>query len=586
MTDYPPPTRREDFEIAVICALRIEGDAVEALFDKIWRDEDYTLQKEQTDRNTYTLGLIGRHNVVLTWMPGIGKASAAVAATDLRNSFRRINLTLVVGICGGVPKISDGEILLGDVIVSTGINQYDFGRRLPGTFLSKDTTGRAAGGMASFLNKVQGIQGHRRLAENTFIYLNELLKKKGFQIAQYPGANEDKLYKATYRHKHHNLSSCDNRMCGKSEDEVCDNALDSSCIELKCDEKELLPRDRQARGAAGEPPIPAIYFGLVASGDTVMKSGEHRDKIAVAQNVIAFEMEGAGVRDTLPCVFVIKGVCDYADSHKNKKWQRYAASTGAACMKAFLEEWTSPGKLPQGRPSQARAIAKARLNIRLTRRNSVIAVQPDDSLPKISPTSPSDNTLKSAELFVKEIPSPIRAQTNSPNSLELLRACQERNIDRIEELLEKPDTSLNARGDKGRGVLHFALGADKVNTNISEMKKATDIVRLLFIHRVDVNAPDESGLRPIHYCAKTINFEATMFLLDKGARINEPDKKGRTALHYVAIDSKPDVQFAEMLIGRGGELGSVRLPDLVPRATTSQRHVRRLIKPLERGVGC
>jgi hypothetical protein len=49
-------------------------------------------------------------------------------------------------------------------------------------------------------------------------------------------------------------------------------------------------------------------------------------------------MEGAGVWDTFPCI-VIKGACDYADSHKTKKWQRYASATAAACAKAFLEFW-------------------------------------------------------------------------------------------------------------------------------------------------------------------------------------------------------------------------------------------------------
>ena len=49
-------------------------------------------------------------------------------------------------------------------------------------------------------------------------------------------------------------------------------------------------------------------------------------------------MEGAGAWDYIPTV-VVKGVCDYADSHKNKGWQQYAAATAAACMKAVLEEW-------------------------------------------------------------------------------------------------------------------------------------------------------------------------------------------------------------------------------------------------------
>jgi hypothetical protein len=69
-----------------------------------------------------------------------------------------------------------------------------------------------------------------------------------------------------------------------------------------------------------------------------MKSGEDRDIIAREENVIGFEMEGAGVWDNVSCV-IIKGVCDYADSHKAKGWQRYGAATAAACMKAFLDFW-------------------------------------------------------------------------------------------------------------------------------------------------------------------------------------------------------------------------------------------------------
>ena len=49
-------------------------------------------------------------------------------------------------------------------------------------------------------------------------------------------------------------------------------------------------------------------------------------------------MEGAGTWDQLPTV-IVKSVCDYADSHKNKGWQGYAAVTAASCAKAILEEW-------------------------------------------------------------------------------------------------------------------------------------------------------------------------------------------------------------------------------------------------------
>jgi hypothetical protein len=39
--------------------------------------------------------------------------------------------------------------------------------------------------------------------------------------------------------------------------------------------------------------------------------------------------------DSFPCV-VIRGICDYADSHKNKRWQPYAAVTAAAYAKELL----------------------------------------------------------------------------------------------------------------------------------------------------------------------------------------------------------------------------------------------------------
>ncbi len=72
-----------------------------------------------------------------------------------------------------------------------------------------------------------------------------------------------------------------------------------------------------------------------------MKSGEDRDQIARVEKIIAFEMEGAGVWEKFHHCLVIKGIAaDYADSHKNKAFQLYAAATAAACMKAFLEVWT------------------------------------------------------------------------------------------------------------------------------------------------------------------------------------------------------------------------------------------------------
>ena len=109
MMTPPRPSQRKDFEIAIICALRSEADAVEALFDIFWDDDGKSYGKASGDPNAYTTGVIGSHNVVLAYMPGMGKGIAASVASSFRCSFEGIKLALVVGICGGVPNGTDDE---------------------------------------------------------------------------------------------------------------------------------------------------------------------------------------------------------------------------------------------------------------------------------------------------------------------------------------------------------------------------------------------------------------------------------------------------------------------------------------------
>jgi nucleoside phosphorylase len=63
--------------------------------------------------------------------------------------------------------------------------------------------------------------------------------------------------------------------------------------------------------------------------------GATRDRLKEELDVLCFEMEAAGLMDSFPCL-VIRGICDYADSHKNKRWQLYAAATAAAYAKELL----------------------------------------------------------------------------------------------------------------------------------------------------------------------------------------------------------------------------------------------------------
>jgi nucleoside phosphorylase len=68
-----------------------------------------------------------------------------------------------------------------------------------------------------------------------------------------------------------------------------------------------------------------------------MKDALVRDKLSAEKGVLCFEMEAAGLMNHFPCL-VIRGICDYSDSHKNKEWQGYAAMVAAAYAKDLLRQ--------------------------------------------------------------------------------------------------------------------------------------------------------------------------------------------------------------------------------------------------------
>jgi hypothetical protein len=86
------PKSHNDFAIAVICALPVEADAVEALFDKTYDRLGRFYGKQPGGTNAYVNGRIGQHNVVLCYMPGMGKESAASVASTLRTSYTESRL--------------------------------------------------------------------------------------------------------------------------------------------------------------------------------------------------------------------------------------------------------------------------------------------------------------------------------------------------------------------------------------------------------------------------------------------------------------------------------------------------------------
>lgn len=112
------PTRRHDFEIAVVCALPLEFDAAILVFDEVWDEEGDVYGRAGGDPNTYTTGRIGQYNVVLVLLSNMGTISSAGATASLRSSYTGLRLALLTGICGGVPGGDGAEMMLGDVVVS------------------------------------------------------------------------------------------------------------------------------------------------------------------------------------------------------------------------------------------------------------------------------------------------------------------------------------------------------------------------------------------------------------------------------------------------------------------------------------
>ncbi|KAL3444690.1 hypothetical protein BJX65DRAFT_310689 [Aspergillus insuetus] len=316
MASTDPRPEPLDFRRAIICALPREFDAVEALFDEHY--DNLPTKKQHGDPNFYRTGRIGTDYIVLTCLAEMGKGSAASAASALRISFPNIDFALVVGICGGVPFPTENtELILGDVIISHQVVKFDFGWQYPDRFEQKgsvlETLDRSHREIQCLFSGLRTRRERERFQDLHVEYLRTLEEQD--PIWGYPGVDRDRLFAPACQHIESGGSNTMNE-----------------CDHIGCPREELIPR---LRLNARTKPRPLVHIGPVATGDTVMKSAEHRDNLARKFGIVAFEMEGGGVCDTVSCL-LIKGACDYADSHKNKAWQDYAAASAAACAKALL----------------------------------------------------------------------------------------------------------------------------------------------------------------------------------------------------------------------------------------------------------
>jgi nucleoside phosphorylase len=285
--------------------------------------------------------------VVLAAPRDMGTTNTRDLARSLRISFPNITYAFVVGITGGAPFVPDGSgwkasnIHLGDIIVSTQVIEYDFGREYENGFRRRTNVesvlSKAPAEVTNFVN--QFVRGNGRAFQRVLRKTNADLRdfdrletgRNGYH--EHPGPRTDDVYDSGYRHKHQEPGKCAQCIqCTEWYHEVCEEARAASCQKLGC-----MPHYCNIVGDT------KIHFGRYASGNAVMKSGHRRDLLIREEGVIGFEMEGAGAWEVFGTI-VVKGVVDYADSHKNKQWRGYPAARAALCAAAMIEEIELPDR--------------------------------------------------------------------------------------------------------------------------------------------------------------------------------------------------------------------------------------------------
>ncbi|KAL2842895.1 hypothetical protein BJY01DRAFT_248850 [Aspergillus pseudoustus] len=303
------------YRIGIICALEFEMSAVRFMLE----EEHPDLPSAPGDPNIYVLGELSGHHVAIACLPGNqGKGAAAIVATNMSRTFPALELRLLVGIGGGVPS-DKNDIRLGDVVIGipqalhAGVIQYDLGKDMDDAFVLK---GYLAPAPSLLRSAVVRMQSNLRINANRIHENLELMLRKGEGLSSYrrPSQDTDILFNTDSIH-----------ISGKY-----------TCAE--CDVRGVVPRSLRKCSD------PHIHYGLIASGDRVIRSARKRNSLRELGDVLCFEMEAAGILTEYSCL-VVRGISDYADSHKSDAWQHYAAAAAAGCTKEILSH-LSPGLGP------------------------------------------------------------------------------------------------------------------------------------------------------------------------------------------------------------------------------------------------
>jgi nucleoside phosphorylase len=353
-TSHSTELTNNDYTVGWVCALPKEQTAATAMLDQIHPD----LPKPPNDHNTYTLGSIGKHNIVIACLPKgkYGTNSAATVAARMISTFPSIKVGLMVGIGGGIPP----KIRLGDVVVSTPVDQYpgvvqwDSGKaEKDGKFKRTGALNNPPSALLTALTKLE--TKHEMTGSKIPQYLDDLKKNWPNLVPKYTrsASLKDPLLAPDNSHRSRSrwqllfsmlwetILALLGYLLGWWAFASMDRGskqVTSTIVSTAVDGKQSKPGDMR------------VHYGLIASGNQVIKDAKFRDRLneSLGGNVLCVEMEAVGLMNDFPCI-VIRGICDYADSRKNKDWQEHAAAVAAAYAKELLE-YVQPSDVDEERP--------------------------------------------------------------------------------------------------------------------------------------------------------------------------------------------------------------------------------------------
>ena len=146
----------------------------------------------------------------------------------------------------------------------------------------------------------------------------------------------------------------------------------------------------------------------------------------------------------------------------------------------------------------------------------------------------------------------------------------------LHELLER-GADVDARDKLGYTALHITIYYSRAYNN----EEGIEIVRQLLKYKPDVNAKTFSSDTPLHYAAYRSSAVCIDVLLAAGARVNELDANGSTALHWAVCNERQAETVAEQLILAGIDMNVIDRSGMTALDSARSRNKHAVIKVLE-----